>query len=87
MKTSKPMSQRLTLTLSDYAVRKIICWSKIHDKTKTAYAAQIIEARVEANAEKIDTIMQDIADFEGIEVKELEKRWLDSEGYKPDSDN
>ncbi|MBP0021359.1 MAG: hypothetical protein J7647_27865 [Cyanobacteria bacterium SBLK] len=73
--------QRITVTLSEMATRKLICWAKAHDKTKTAYAAAIIESRIEANIDLVDRLMSDIADSEGISVKELEERWLIEEGF------
>jgi hypothetical protein len=78
---------RITITLSAYEARKLICWAKIHGKPKATYAAQIIGARIESNFESIRTQMQDIAAREGISVEELEQRWLKEEDFneKPPS--
>ena len=72
---------RLTITLSDFATRKLIAWSKAHDKTKTAYAAFIVETAIENNLSLIDSLVRDIAEHEGIEPKDLEQRWLKDEKY------
>jgi hypothetical protein len=75
---------RITITLSVYEARKLICWAKIHGKPKATYAAQIIGARIESNLQTIHAQMQDIAKHEGISVEELEQRWLKEENFGDD---
>jgi hypothetical protein len=71
----------MTISLSAYEVRKLICWAKIHGKPKATYASQIIGARLESNFDTIRQQMEDIAAFEGISVQELEQRWLREENF------
>ncbi|MBE9042698.1 hypothetical protein IQ235_18215 [Oscillatoriales cyanobacterium LEGE 11467] len=78
------MPLRITITLSAYEGRKLICPSKIHGKPKATYAAQIIGSRIEANFEEINRQMADIAKREGITVAELEARWLAEENFELD---
>lgn len=73
---------RITITLSSYEARKLICWAKIHGRPKATYASQIIGSRIEANLESICAQMQDIADHEGISIQELERRWLTEEDFE-----
>ena len=72
---------RLTISLSDFATRKLICWSKVHDKTKTGFAGSIVESAIENNLELINSLVQDVANYEGIDATELEQRWLTDEKY------
>lgn len=71
---------RLNITISDYDLRKLRNWAKCHGKTPTAYAAQIVSARIEANLDLIDRMMEDIAAYEGKTVEELEREWDDEGG-------
>jgi hypothetical protein len=73
------MSKRITITLSDFAFRKLACWAALHERPKTSYASQIIEARVEANIDVIEKLMTDEAKNQGITIEELEAKYLKSE--------
>jgi hypothetical protein len=66
---------RLNITISTYDLRKLSNWAKCHGKTATAYAAQIVSSRIEADLDLIERMMDDIAAYEGITREELEKRW------------
>lgn len=72
---------RMTISLSAFEMRKLICWSKTHGKPPATYAGQIIGARIEANIASIDQMMADIAKHEGISQDELERRWLDERRF------
>ena len=72
---------KFTIQLSEFEMRKLICWSKAHGKAKATYAAQIVGARVESNITVIDQMMADIAKHEGISIEELEQGWLVEEGF------
>ncbi|NET09100.1 MAG: hypothetical protein F6K16_31230 [Symploca sp. SIO2B6] len=75
---------RITIQLSDFEARKLISWSKIHGKPKATYAGQIIGSQIELNAQLIDYLIESQAKSEGITSEELEKRWLEEEGYFAD---
>ncbi len=74
---------RLTISLSDFATRKLIAWSKAHDKSKTGFAALIVETAIENNLDLINSLTRDIAAHEGIDPHALEQRWLKDEKYSP----
>ena len=74
-------SYRLTITLSPYEMRQLIKWARIHGKPKTAYAAQIVGSRLEANREIINAQIADMAAFEAIPIEEYERRLLEEENY------
>lgn len=77
---------RITIQIPSFIARKLICWSKAHGKPKATFASQIISARVEANVETIDKLMQDIAAYEGVSAKELEIRWLEEENFEQEEE-
>lgn len=72
---------RLTISLSDFATRKLICWSKVHDKSKTGFAGFIVETAIENNLELIDSLVRSVAEHEGTDPKTIEQRWLADEKY------
>lgn len=74
---------RVMITLSDYELRMLTLWARIHGKPKSTYAAQIIGARVESNADLIRRELSDIARTQGLTVEELETEWL-SDGNDDD---
>ncbi|MGB3693689.1 MAG: hypothetical protein WBG70_16870 [Spirulinaceae cyanobacterium] len=72
---------RLTVVLSDFASRRLIWWAKTHDKTKSAYAAQIIEARVESDISTIEASINQCAQDRGISPDKLKEEWLLEDNY------
>lgn len=72
---------KFTVQLSEFEMRKLICWAKAHGRPRATYAAQIVGARIESNIGVIDQMMADIAKHEGISVEELEQRWLNEERF------
>jgi hypothetical protein len=69
---------RLQVLVSPYYLKRLKYWAKLSGKTPSAYASQILSARIEANFEDINKQLQNLAELEGISVKELIKLW-DSE--------
>lgn len=74
-------SYRLNITLSAYEMRQLIKWAKAHGRSRTAFAGQIIGARIEANRDIINAQIADMAAFEGLPVEEFERRLLEEENY------
>lgn len=69
-------SNRVAITLSPYELRMLKLWAAIHGRPPSTYAAQLIGAKIESNADLIRREVADIARVEGISVEELEARWL-----------
>jgi len=74
--TPMERTPRIGITLSPYELRMLTLWAKIHGRPRSTYAAQIIGARIEANAETIRRELAEIARVEGCSIDELEARWL-----------
>lgn len=71
--------RRVMVTLSDFAMRVLFLWGKLHDKPRSTYAAQIIEARCEANYEDLMQILEREAAQRGQTIDELERQWLEED--------
>jgi hypothetical protein len=66
---------RLTITLSDLAIRKLTVWANAHEKSRTAWAAQLVESEIEANLDLIEKLLLDCSRAKGVSPEELEKQW------------
>ena len=77
---------KVTVLLSRYASRRLIWWAKVHDKTKTTYAAQIIERVLEENQERIEELIRECAEQDNMSVAELKKQWLEEDGSMQDEE-
>lgn len=64
------------VTLSEYELRMLTLWAKIHGKPKSTFAGQIIGSRLVANADLIRRELAEIAKTQGLTVEELEGVWL-----------
>lgn len=66
---------RVNISLSPYDYRKLKNWSTLHGKSPTAFAGQIVAARIEANLDLIDKMVGDYAQTKGMSKEELEASW------------
>jgi len=66
---------RVNISLSPYDYRKLKNWSTLHGKSPTAFAGQIVAARIEANLELINRMMEDYAKTKGMSKEDLEASW------------
>jgi hypothetical protein len=76
--TQMPEKLRLTISLSDFAARKLTAWARAHDKPRTTWASWLIESTIEENLSLIDRLIEDCAKAQGISVEELLKQWNQS---------
>ena len=75
--TPKAMAEqpnRIAITLSPYELRMLKMWAALHGRPPATYAAQIIGARIEGNAELIRREIGEMARMEGVTVEEIEAR-------------
>ena len=72
---------KITIQLSEFDLRMLILWAKLHGRTKALYASQIISARTEANFDLIKKLVEDEARERGITPKDLERQWLIEGGF------
>jgi hypothetical protein len=78
------MSIRITITLSDFAFRKLGVWAALHDRPKASFASQIVEAEIEKSSQLVGELLLDEAKHQGLTVEELQAKYLNSK--KEDED-
>lgn len=66
-----PEQNRIQITLSAYERRLLKLWAALHGRPLATYAAQIIGARIEANADLIRKEIREMAKSQGIEESTL----------------
>lgn len=72
---------RITISLSPLEMRKLILWSKVHGKSPTTCAGQMIGDEIEANITRINQLVADTAKYRGVSPEKLESQWLEEKGF------
>ncbi|NJR19986.1 MAG: hypothetical protein HC785_32910 [Calothrix sp. CSU_2_0] len=72
---------RLNITISRYNLQRLKYWAAISGKTPSAYASQIISARLEVNFDLINQQLEDLAQSQGMTLADL-KELLDNQDSK-----
>lgn len=67
---------RFSVKLPDWYHRKLKLWAKLKGTNRATLAANIVQARIEANWEDVSKELDAISAHEGITREELEERWL-----------
>lgn len=68
---------KVAITVSKYDYRRLKLWAATHGKTPSAFAGQIVAARLESNFDAINKQIADYAKSRGIAVEELEIELID----------
>lgn len=69
-------NERLTISLSEDEYELLKLWATWHGKPAATYAGQIIGARLEANRELIENLVENAARNRGKSYEDLRKEWL-----------
>ena len=72
---------RKNISLSSFELRILIIWAKLHNKPVATYVSQILGSQVEENVELVYKLLENEARSQGISPEELEKKWLEEEGF------
>jgi hypothetical protein len=67
---------RIVIQLSEADTRLLDLWARLHGRPRSTYAAQIVSARLEANADLIRKEVADYAQSQGKSFSEIEREWL-----------
>lgn len=73
---------RFVVQLPPWFNRKLKLWAKVKGQPRATLAANILQARVEANWPEVDKELDAIAEEMGIDRKQLESEWLNGEDEK-----
>lgn len=69
-------SIKFGIQLPEWYERELRLWAKLKGVPRAALAANIIQARIEANRAEIQAQLAAIAQYRGISVDDLIKEWL-----------
>jgi hypothetical protein len=62
---------RVAITLSSYDYKRLKLWALVHGRSPATYAAQIVSARIEANFDTINKLLEDYARTQGKTLDEI----------------
>lgn len=71
---------RLNVVVSNFDLLQLKIWAKAHGKTPSAFAAQIVSARIEANLDLVDNLATRQAEALGMTKED----WINSIAGSPD---
>lgn len=67
---------RFGVSLPEWYHRKLVPWAKLKGTNRATLAANILQARIEANWETIEKELDIIAAHQGVTRAELGQQWL-----------
>ena len=70
---------RFSISLPDWYHRKLKLWAALKGTNRATLAANIVQARIEANWETVEQEIEAIAKYRGITIEELEAEWLNDD--------
>lgn len=73
---------RFMISLPDWYHRKLELWAALKGSNRATLAANIIQARIEANWETVERDIRAIAEHNGVTIEELERQWLGDDKQK-----
>lgn len=75
--------KRFSIRLPRWHYKRLIWWSRAKGQSISGMAERIIAARIEANEEQIERMLEDEAQELGVDVEEVKRRWLEEAKYDP----
>lgn len=82
-----PNQKRFPIKLPPWHEKRLIWWAACKGTTKTTLGQNVIQARVEANDEQIESMLSDRARDLGMTVEELKAKILTENGFDPSADD
>lgn len=76
--------KRYSVRLPAWHMKRLIWWAEAKGQTIAGMWQNVVQARVEANAEQIEEMAADIAADQGVTVGEWKQRMLEKNNYEPD---
>jgi hypothetical protein len=70
------MTVKFGIQLPDWYDRKLRLWAKLKGVPRATLAANVLQARIEANWNDVEKELEDIATREGTTRTQLEAEWL-----------
>lgn len=79
--------KRFQVTLPPWHEKRLILWAYAKGTTKTQLAQNTLQARVEANADQINEMIQSLANDMKVDPEVLERQILEEAGFELESIN
>ena len=79
-------TKRFPIKLPPWHEKRLIWWASIRGASKTGLAQNLIQAKVEENESKIETMLRDRAKDRGMTVEELKAKLLENAGFDASAD-
>lgn len=76
---------RFPISLPTWHEKRLLWWAYLKGVSKTALAQNVVQARVEANADMIELMLADLAADEGCSVEDLKQQILDGSRLSQDA--
>jgi len=73
--------RRFPIKLPAWHEKYLILWAEMKGTSKTGLAQNVLQARIEANQQQIEEMLEDRAKDLGIDRETLKRQILDSNGF------
>ena len=77
--------KRFSVRLPGWHMKRLIWWAEAKGQSVAGMFQNVVQARVEDNADQIDEMAADLATEQGLTVDEWKKRTLEKHNYEPRS--
>ena len=75
--------KRFSVRLPRWHFKRLIWWAAAKGQSVSGLAERTIAARIEANADQIESMIQEEAEDRGLTIAEVKDRWLKAANYDP----
>jgi len=75
--------KRFSVRLKRWHFKRLIWWAAAKGQSVSGMAERTIAARIEANADQIESMIQEEAEDTGQTIAEIKERWLKAANYDP----
>jgi len=79
--------KRFPIKFPKWHTKRLLWWAHAKGVSKTGLTQNTMQARIEANEEQIERMMQDLAEEAGMKVKAYKAKVLEEMGYDPTDDD
>jgi len=75
--------KRFSIRLQSWHFKRLIWWAAAKGQSVSGLAERTIAARIEANDDQIQSMIQEEAEDRGLTIAEVKDRWLKAANYDP----
>jgi len=75
--------KRFSIRLKRWHYKRLIWWAAAKGQSVSGMAERTIAARIEANADQIESMIAEEAEDTGLTITQVKERWLEAANYDP----